>query len=71
MDTVYFGEVVQVYLSEEMLGANGTLDILKVRPIYFSAYDQRYRALGEGLGLAWTIGKHYAANSAAGKPASR
>lgn len=69
MDTVYFGEVVQVYLNEEMLGANRTLDILKARPIYFSAFDQRYRALGEELGLAWKIGKHYAAKSVAGKPA--
>jgi len=70
MDTVYFGEVVQVYFNEEMLGANRTPDILKARPIYFSAFDQRYRALGEELGLAWSIGKHYAAQSASGKPAS-
>jgi flavin reductase (DIM6/NTAB) family NADH-FMN oxidoreductase RutF len=37
MDILYFGEVIQVYVNEEMLGANGKIDILKANPIYFQA----------------------------------
>lgn len=59
MDTVYFGEVMQVYINEEVLGADGKIDVLKVNPIYFSGLENRYRALGEDLGPGWHIGKQY------------
>jgi flavin reductase (DIM6/NTAB) family NADH-FMN oxidoreductase RutF/effector-binding domain-containing protein len=60
MDTVYFGEVVQVYVNEELLGEDGKIDILKAKPIYYSGIENRYRSLGEDLGAGWCCGRHYA-----------
>jgi flavin reductase (DIM6/NTAB) family NADH-FMN oxidoreductase RutF/effector-binding domain-containing protein len=59
MDTVYFGEVIQVYVKEEVLGENGKIDILKASPVYYSGIENRYRALGEDMGQAWCIGRQY------------
>lgn len=65
VDTVYFGEVVQVYVSEEILGENGEIDVLKANPIYFSGIENRYRTLGEDVGPAWRIGRQYVPKQAA------
>ncbi len=59
MDIVYFGEVIQVYVNEEILGENRKIDILKANPVYYSGIENRYRALGEDLGPGWRIGKQY------------
>jgi flavin reductase (DIM6/NTAB) family NADH-FMN oxidoreductase RutF len=59
MDTVYFGEVVQVYVNEEILGENGKMDILKANPVYYSGVENRYHTLGEDMGPAWCIGRQY------------
>jgi flavin reductase (DIM6/NTAB) family NADH-FMN oxidoreductase RutF/effector-binding domain-containing protein len=59
MDTLYFGEVVQVYINEDILDANRKIDVCKARPFCFSGMENRYRALGEDLGTAWSIGKQY------------
>ncbi|MCP4536217.1 MAG: hypothetical protein GY832_03640 [Chloroflexi bacterium] len=59
MDTVYFGEVVQVYVNEEILGENRKVDILRANPIYYSGIERRYRTLGEDVGPAWRIGRQY------------
>ncbi len=61
MDTVYFGEIVQVYINEEILGENQKIDIVKANPIYYSGIENRYRRLGEDLGPGWQIGKQYTA----------
>ena len=61
MDTVYFGEVMQVYVNEEVLSDKGKIDILKANPFYYSGIENRYRSLGEDLGQAWRIGKQYPA----------
>ncbi len=70
MDILYFGEVIQVYVNEEMLGANGKIDILKANPIYFSGIENRYRSLGEDRGPAWSIGRQYQPKQDAAKPES-
>jgi flavin reductase (DIM6/NTAB) family NADH-FMN oxidoreductase RutF len=59
MDTLYFGEVVQVYVNEDCLSADRRIDVLKADPLCFSGLDMRYRALGAELGQAWSIGKSY------------
>ncbi len=59
MDTVYFGEIIQVYVNEEILGENKKIDILKANPIYYSGIEKRYRTLGEDMGPAWRIGRQY------------
>jgi flavin reductase (DIM6/NTAB) family NADH-FMN oxidoreductase RutF/effector-binding domain-containing protein len=59
MNTVYFGKVVQVYINEEILGENRTIDILKANPIYYSGIENRYRSLGEDMGPGWSLGRQY------------
>jgi flavin reductase (DIM6/NTAB) family NADH-FMN oxidoreductase RutF/effector-binding domain-containing protein len=59
MDTVYFGEVIQVYINEELVGENRKIDIQKANPMYYSGIENRYRSLGEDLGAGWSIGKQY------------
>lgn len=57
MDTVFFGEVAQVYVDEGLLGPDGRVDAAKARPFVFCGLENRYRALGEELGSAWSAGK--------------
>lgn len=59
MDTVYFGEVIQVYINEDLLGPDHTIDVLRASPILFSNLENRYRAVGDDLGQGWSIGKDY------------
>ncbi|MBN1873305.1 MAG: GyrI-like domain-containing protein [Anaerolineae bacterium] len=59
MDTIYFGEVIQVYINEEILGEDRRMDILKANPIYYSSIENRYRTLGKDMGPAWHVGKQY------------
>lgn len=59
MDIVYFGEVVQVYVNDEILGDKREIDVLKANPFYFCGIDNRYRSLGEDMGQCWGIGKQY------------
>ncbi len=60
MDTVYFGEVIQVYVNEEVVDANRRIDVAKANPIYYSGLENRYRTLGEDVGTGWSIGRQYA-----------
>jgi flavin reductase (DIM6/NTAB) family NADH-FMN oxidoreductase RutF len=59
MDVVYFGEVVQVYVNEDLIGENHKIDIQKANPLCFSGIENRYRTLGEDLGQCWGIGKPF------------
>ena len=59
MDTVYFGEVVQVHVNEKLRDENGKVNIQKVDPMVFSGLENRYRSLGQDLGEGWQIGKQY------------
>ncbi len=68
MDTVYFGEVVQVYVNEEVLDENRKIDIRKANPIYYSGIQNQYLSLGEYLGAGWSIGKQYQPRQAAAHP---
>ena len=68
MDTVYFGEVVQVYVHEEVLGENRKIDIRKTNPITYSGIQNQYLSLGEYLGAGWSIGKQYQPRQAAAQP---
>jgi len=59
MDTVYFGEVVQVYVNEAVAGENGRLDTRKANPLLFAGLENRYRAMGADMGEAWRVGRQY------------
>jgi flavin reductase (DIM6/NTAB) family NADH-FMN oxidoreductase RutF len=59
MDIVYFGQIIQVYINQELLGEDKKIDILKANPIVFSGLENRYRTVGQDLGPGWRIGKQY------------
>ena len=59
MDTIYFGEIVQVYIDKEIVGEDRKIDIVKADPICFSGLENKYRSLGNDIGQGWSVGKHY------------
>lgn len=59
MDVVYFGEVMQVYVNEEIVGKDRKMDMLKANPMYYSGIENRYRTLGDDVGLGWGAGRQY------------
>ena len=68
MDVIYFGEVIQVYINDEILGEKRKVDVLKANPIYYSGIENRYRTLGEDMGPAWSIGRQYRPKQDTGGP---
>lgn len=69
MDTVYFGEVIQVYVNEELVDENRKIKIPKANPMYYSGIENRYRSLaGQDLGAGWHIGKNYRPRQDNSKP---
>jgi flavin reductase (DIM6/NTAB) family NADH-FMN oxidoreductase RutF len=58
IDTVYFGEVVGVYIDEEAL-KDGAPDWQKINPLIFTFPDNGYWRLGEYVAKAWEIGTDY------------
>jgi flavin reductase (DIM6/NTAB) family NADH-FMN oxidoreductase RutF len=56
-DTLYIGEVVEVF-SEERYLTDGAPDIQKIKPFTLTMPDNRYWGLGAMLGKAWSVGKN-------------
>lgn len=67
MDTVYFGEVRQVYMNEEIVAGNNEVDILKANPLILGM-DNLYRTVGESTGKAYRIGWEYSPKKGASMP---
>ncbi len=59
MDIAYFGEVHQVYMSEDVVAGDKKIDITKANPIIYSGIENQYRTIGENVGQGWSIGKNY------------
>ncbi len=57
-DTVYFGEVTNVYVDEEAL-KDGAPDWARIAPLLFTFPDKGYRNLGERVADAWSVGKKF------------
>lgn len=55
-DTLYIGEVNEVFTEEKYL-SNGMPDIRKINPFMLTMPDNRYWSVGENIGKAWHIGK--------------
>ncbi len=55
---IYIGEIVEAY-SEEQYLTGGLPDIKKMKPIIFSNHDHNYFKVGDHLGKAFSIGKHF------------
>ncbi len=58
MDTVYFGEVCQVYADSELYKKGKAFDILKIDPL-LSGLDRQYRQLGPALARSFHVGWEY------------
>jgi flavin reductase (DIM6/NTAB) family NADH-FMN oxidoreductase RutF len=56
-DFLFIGEVANVYASEGILTAEGTVDATKLRPFVLTMPGNAYWALGEYVGEAWSIGE--------------
>ncbi len=59
MDIAYFGEVHQVYMSEDVVAADKKIDIARANPIVYSGIENLYRTIGEDVGQGWSIGRNY------------
>ncbi len=59
MDIAYFGEVHQVYMSEDVVAGDKKIDITKANPIIYSGIENQYRTIGENVGQGWSIGRDY------------
>ena len=57
LHTQFIGEVLDLKVEESVLGANGTPDIEKVKPVAFTPESRTYYGLGKFLGKAFSIGK--------------
>lgn len=51
-----FGEVVNVSAEESVLGADGNIDVTKLRPIIFDGVHAAYHVIGEKVGNAFSDG---------------
>jgi flavin reductase (DIM6/NTAB) family NADH-FMN oxidoreductase RutF len=58
VDELFIGEVVEAYADPACV-AGQSLDIEKLRPYLLTMPDNRYWALGEVLGQAWSAGRDY------------
>jgi flavin reductase (DIM6/NTAB) family NADH-FMN oxidoreductase RutF len=59
-DIAYFGEVVQVFVDEDLLiPGKKAIDAIKARAILYNRLDNTYRAIGDEVGVGWASGKEY------------
>ncbi len=56
---LFVADIVATWTEERFLDANGKPDIAKVRPFTLTMPDNRYWAVGEQIGDAWSIGRGY------------
>ncbi len=58
VDTVYFGEVVSIYLDQDA-SVDGAPVWEKINPLFFTFPDKGYRTLGTRIAEAWSVGKKF------------
>jgi flavin reductase (DIM6/NTAB) family NADH-FMN oxidoreductase RutF/effector-binding domain-containing protein len=58
MDTIYFGEIIQSYVSRDLYKKGQPADIIKINPL-LTGLDRQYRAAGAAMGKAFSIGWEY------------
>ena len=56
-ETRVVGEVVNMSAKEDILDANGNIDLGKLQPVVFDSSNRTYRVVGEKVGDAWQSGK--------------
>jgi flavin reductase (DIM6/NTAB) family NADH-FMN oxidoreductase RutF len=61
-DHVIIGEIIESYIDEKYL-TDGNPDVEKMKPFLLSMYENKYYEVGQTIGKAWNIGKHYEPNN--------
>jgi flavin reductase (DIM6/NTAB) family NADH-FMN oxidoreductase RutF len=56
-ETRVVGEVVNMSAKEDILDADGHIDLGKMQPVIFDSSNRTYRVVGEKVGDAWQSGK--------------
>jgi flavin reductase (DIM6/NTAB) family NADH-FMN oxidoreductase RutF len=57
LHTHFIGEIADVKVEENMLGATGHPEIESIKPIIFSPTAQKYNGIGPTVGRAFSLGK--------------
>jgi flavin reductase (DIM6/NTAB) family NADH-FMN oxidoreductase RutF len=57
LHTQFIGEIADIKVEESVLGEQGMVDILKVKPLIFDTGQSAYYGIGERIGKAFSIGK--------------
>lgn len=52
-----YGKIVNISIDEEILTANGGIDVKKFNPVTFDPVNLKYLTLGEEIGTAFKMGK--------------
>jgi flavin reductase (DIM6/NTAB) family NADH-FMN oxidoreductase RutF len=59
VDTVFFGEVVSIFIDDDAVTETGGPDWRKINPLLFTFPDKGYWKLGVRVADAWRIGKTF------------
>jgi flavin reductase (DIM6/NTAB) family NADH-FMN oxidoreductase RutF len=57
LHTQFVGEIKDVKVDEALLGADGKVDLARLRPLLFAPDSQAYHAIGAFVGKAFSIGR--------------
>lgn len=57
LHTQFIGEIIDVKADTDVLGDDGFIDIMKIKPIIFDTSHKGYHGIGPLLGKAFSIGK--------------
>lgn len=57
LHTQFIGEIIDVKADADVIGADGNLDIMKIKPLIFDTSHKGYHGVGPLLGKAFSIGK--------------
>ena len=56
LHTQFIGEIIDVKSDADVLGEDGHLDIMKIKPLIFDTSNKGYHGVGPLLGKAFTVG---------------
>jgi len=57
LHTQFIGEIIDVKGDPDVIGEDGHLDIMKIKPLIFDTSNKGYHSVGPCLGKAFSIGK--------------
>jgi hypothetical protein len=57
LHTQFIGEIIDVKGDPDVIGEDGHLDIMKIKPLIFDTSNRGYHCVGPCLGKAFSIGK--------------